>query len=274
MASTSAAATTTKPMDPHNLMELQTTQSHAFRTLIEALKDVLTECVWTFSNTGVKVLAMDPSHQVLCQLRLDADKFDHYHCPEMLRLGINMIHFHKLIKTMTNSDVLVLFVDERDTGRLGIRIENQDKNTVTTYRFAFIDLDDEDVDLPPAHFSSVISISSIDLSKLLRDMHCISESVELKSIGNQLILTCKGEFASQQTIIGGACQPNESDTETEVVQGVFSLKYLALFTKCTTLSQQVEIYIKNDFPLVLALNCASLGVIRLALCPLSAMNSS
>lgn len=268
-----------KPLDPHNLMELQTAQSHAFRTLIEALKDVLAECVWTFSASGVKVLAMDPSHQVLCQLRLDGDKFDRYFCPQTLRLGINMIHFHKLIKTMTNNDTLTLFVDERDMNRLGIRIENAEKNTVTTFRFAFMDLNDEDVDLPPAQFSSVVTLSSLEFCKIVRDSHSIADTVEIKSVGQQMIFSCKGEFASQQTIIGSVAPPNEDGTpaaaeDTEIVQGHFSLKYLSLFTRCTSLSQQVELYIKNDFPIVISLNCASLGVIRLALCPLSSMDNS
>lgn len=267
--------------DPHYLLELRTIQSHAFRILVEALKDILTDCLWTFTESGAKVLAMDPSHQVLCHLRLDASRFEFYHCPRRLRLGINMMHFHKLIKTMTNNDTLCLFVDERDVNMLGVRIENSEKNTVTTYKLHLMDLHEEDCDLPASQFNSVVTMHSTEFQKYIRDMYNIADMIEIRSIGQQLILSCKGDFASQQTVIGdvrsiesteGAIEVADTAPSDEIVQGVFSLKYLAMFTKCTQLSQQVEIYMKNDFPLICRYTVANLGSVSLALVPQASLD--
>jgi len=52
---------------------------------------------------------------------------------------------------------------------------------------------------------------------------------------------------------------------TEIVQGVFELKYLTMFTKCTNLCPSIELYLKNDYPLVLRYMVANLGEIRLVL---------
>ena len=54
-------------------------------------------------------------------------------------------------------------------------------------------------------------------------------------------------------------------TATEIVQGVFELKYLTMFTKCTNLCPSIELYLKNDYPLVLRYMVANLGEIRLVL---------
>ena len=51
------------------------------------------------------------------------------------------------------------------------------------------------------------------------------------------------------------------------IQGVFSLKYLMLFTKCTNLCNQIQMYIKNDYPLIIQYTVASLGYIKLCLAP-------
>jgi proliferating cell nuclear antigen len=51
----------------------------------------------------------------------------------------------------------------------------------------------------------------------------------------------------------------------EVIQGVFSLKYLSIFTKCTNLSSLVEIYLKNSYPIILQYSIASMGTVRLCL---------
>ena len=55
--------------------------------------------------------------------------------------------------------------------------------------------------------------------------------------------------------------------ESHIVQGIFSLKYLVLFTKCTNLCNQIQLYIKNDYPLVIKYAVASLGNIKLCLAP-------
>ena len=53
----------------------------------------------------------------------------------------------------------------------------------------------------------------------------------------------------------------------EIVQGVFSIKHLVLFTKCTNLCSTMELYLKNDYPLIIRYDVSSLGSIRLALAP-------
>ena len=48
--------------------ELQTVQSGAFRILIEALKEILTDANFIFDSSGIKLMAMDSSHTVLVHL--------------------------------------------------------------------------------------------------------------------------------------------------------------------------------------------------------------
>ena len=48
---------------------------------------------------------------------------------------------------------------------------------------------------------------------------------------------------------------------------MISLKYLVLFSKCTNLCNSVELFLKNDFPLITKYNIASLGEIKLCLAP-------
>ena len=55
--------------------------------------------------------------------------------------------------------------------------------------------------------------------------------------------------------------------EKHPIQGIFSLKYLTLFTKCTNLCNQINLYIKNDYPLIIRYAVAQLGTIKLCLAP-------
>ena len=262
---------------------IQTVQASAIRILIEALKEILTEANFEFDKTGIKVITMDSSHTMLVHLKLNSKNFENFHCPEKVIVGIGLMNLYKLIKTLNNNSILTLFLEHNDSNRLGIQIQNTEKNTNTVYKLNIMDLMDNVMKFPPAEFSSVITMASSDFQKICRDMYNLSDIIEIKSVGNKLILSCRGDFAEQETVISSSFEDDNNEetkksksknmkvtienTSTDIIQGIYSLKFLVLFTKCTNLSNSIELYMKNDFPLILKYTCASLGNIKLVLAP-------
>ena len=252
-----------------NCLEIKTIQATSFKILLEALKDLLTDTCIEFDDTGMKIVAMDTSHIVLVHLKLEASKFEYYYCRQKLSVGVNMLYMHKLIKTIHNNDILTLFVDDNDINHLGIKIENSDKNTKSVFKLNLLDLNHHEISIDPTEFNSVITLPSSDFQKICRDMSNISETVEIKNVFNQLIFTCTGDFCSQETILSDNTnqQSGTNADNAEIVQGIFKLKYLVLFTKCTNLCNTIELYLKNDYPLIIKYAVSSLGEIKLAIQP-------
>jgi proliferating cell nuclear antigen len=181
-----------------------------------------------------------------------------------------MLNLFKLVRTLTNNDALSLFIDVDNTNLLGIRIENGEKNSITTYYLNLIEVDETTYQIPPAQFESIITMPSNDFNKICRDMINISDIIEIKSVGNQLIFSCKGEFAQQETIIGEANNGLsfvKSSVDNNIIQGYYNLKHLVLFTKCSNLCNSIEIYMKNNFPIVIKFAVGSIGNLTLALAP-------
>jgi proliferating cell nuclear antigen len=260
-----------KPNANGNLFEIRTVQSGAFRTLIEALKEILTEANLEFDSTGIKIIDVDETHTVLTYLRLHADRFEGFYCPAKFVLGINMIYLFKLIKTLSNNDSLTLFLPASNPNKLGIRAENAEKGTTNTWMMKLFDTNVEDIDLPNTTFTSIIHMPSTDFQKICRDFNALAEILEITSSNSDLIFRCVGDFVDGETIImsnnQGSIEVKRNENSNEIVQGMFELKYLVLFTKCTNLCASTEIYIRNDYPLVLRYMVANLGEIRLLLAP-------
>tara|TARA_B000000475_G_scaffold267502_1_gene258686 strand:- start:565 stop:1122 length:558 start_codon:yes stop_codon:yes gene_type:complete len=179
-----------------------------------------------------------------------------------------------LIKTIGTNDLLNIYIEKDDPNNLGIKITNNEKNVETNYKLSTIDIDVLNVTIPPVNFHTTITMPSSYLQKIIRDMHNISEFIEIRNIEKSLILKCKGDFCSQETILGSEKSHNitisknteeNEDNDQEIIQGVFSLKYLLIFTKCTNLCSSVEIYLKNSYPIILRYSIASLGEIKLCL---------
>ena len=251
------------------ILEIKTIQASTIKSVIDAMKEILMDVNLEFDENGMKIVALDNTHIVLIHLKLHAEKFESYYCMKKLYVGINMLKFHMLIKTIQNGDILSLFIHKNDPNILGITIENNEKNVKTTYKLSMLDIDVINVDIPPADFNTIITMPSTYLQKIIRDMHNLAEYIEIKNIGEKLILSCQGEFCCQETILATETQniqiKNNEKNSQEIIQGVFSLKYLSIFTKCTNLCSTVEIYLKNSYPIIHQNSIASMGSVKLCL---------
>ena len=137
-----------------------------------------------------------------------------------------------------------------------------------TQKLRLIEPDPEELQYPDVTFSSIINLPSADFQKIVRDLSCISEKLEIKSVGNELIFKCSGQFASAEihrAESDGSMGFILKQDSSKIIQGEFSLKNLGYFIKCTNLCQQIEMYLENDLPLVIKYNVASLGSIKLCL---------
>ena len=260
-----------------NVLTIKTVQIAPFRTLMTALKDILLETNITFEPDGMRIINMDKSHTILVHLFLSAQNFEFYECKkEKIIIGVNMFHLFKLINTIENDETLTIYIENSDyvdgiVSYLSLKYENGEIKQCKTQKLRLIEPDPEELQYPDVTFSSIINLPSADFQKIIRDLSCISEKLEIKSVGNELIFKCAGQFASAEihrAESDGSMGFISKQDSSKIIQGEFSLKNLGYFIKCTNLCQQIEVYLENDLPLVVKYNVASLGSIRLCLAQL------
>ena len=179
------------------VLEIKTVQIAPFRTLMTALKDILLETNITFQPDGIRIINMDKSHTTLAHLFLDAEKFEHYYCkyPKII-IGVNMFHLFKLINSIDNDDTLTIYIDEKEyndgvVDQLGLKFENGDIKQCKIQKLKLIEPDEEELELPEVKFSSVINLPSTDFQKIIRDFTYLSERLEIKSAGEELIFKAR-----------------------------------------------------------------------------------
>lgn len=264
-----------------NILTIQSVQISPIRILMTALKDILLETNITFSKEGIKIINMDKSHTILAHVSLEAANFELYECKmDKIIIGVNMFHLFKLINTIDNDDTLTIYIEEADytdgiVQFLGLKFENGDIKQQKIQKLRLIEPDNEELDVPDVKFSSVLNLPSVDFQKIIRDLSCISDKIEIKSIatseGAELIFRCNGGFANaeiRRAESDGSMEFIKKQEVSKIIQGEFSLKNLGYFIKCTNLCSQIEMYLENDLPLVVKYNVASLGAIKLMLAAL------
>jgi proliferating cell nuclear antigen len=265
------------PKTDGNVLTIKTVQIAPFRTLMTALKDILLETNITFEPDGIRIINMDKSHTILAHLYLAAQNFEFYECKkDKIIIGVNMFHLFKLINSIDNDDTLTLYIEGSDyvdgiVSHLALKFENGEIKQCKTQKLRLIEPEPEELQYPDVKFSSIINLPSADFQKIIRDLSCISDKLEIKSVGNELIFKCSGQFASAEihrAESDGSMGFILKQDSSKIIQGEFSLKNLGYFIKCTNLCQQIEVYLENDLPLVVKYDVASLGSIRLCLAQL------
>ena len=256
------------PYTDNYIMYLKTVQASAFCKTIESLKEILNDTNITFDNEGLRIMTMDGLKTSLINVRMYGQNFEEYYCENEILVGVNMANLYKLIKSIENNDMLTLFLTKDEVYTLGITINNPDKNRSTQLKLKLLDLDHKRIEGPSTEFRNVITLPSSDFQRICRDMQNIGDKITIENYGTHIQLVCNGDFADQTTVISGINKDVTNECpESEVVRGTFSLKHLSLFTRCTNLCNTVELYLKNEYPLLVKYGIANLGRIFMALTP-------
>lgn len=236
-------------------MKLKTVQASAFKALFEVLKDVLNDVNIIFDSKGMTILTLDTARVSLIDLHLSAENFEEYECDRSILAGINISNTFKLFKTISNNDTLEISITNRDV--LDIHIKNVEKKTDTKFQLKLLDINDDQIVLPDIKTAAVTTMPSIDFQRACRDMNNLSTEVEITRDPSHFIISCQGDFANQETTI----ECDESGDKT--YSGVYSLKYLNIFTKATGMCSTVQIFQEDDNRfLILKYSVANLGDLR------------
>lgn len=221
------------------------------------------------NSGGIRILRLTEDSTVLIKLHLDAINFEYFKCTEpKISIGVEMARLNSLLKSIKDDDPIILYMDKNDRSVLHIRSlsENKDNSEETDIEFILEDVENKDISLPPTEFQNKITIASDKFNNICKNLTSNSVYVEITSINNEISFRGKGD-GGKVTKIYRDTTTKKRDT-SEVVQGIYELKILLGFSKCNKLCNTIDIYLKNDFPLVLVIAVATLGKLYIFLSPI------
>ena len=236
-------------------MKLVTIQASAFKSTFEVLKDILNDVNIYFRPQGMYIVTLDTARTSLIDIFLAADNFEEYECTqEEIIAGINISNTFKLLKTITNNDVLKIEINSKEY--IDIEISSEAKKTNTKFQLKLLDINENHIEVPDIDMTTITTLPSVDFQRLCRDMSNIGTDIEIRRIGNRIKFRCDGDFANQETSI-------DCLDESPEIMGTYSLKYLNIFTKATSMCASVQIIQEtgNRF-LILKYNVANLGELK------------
>lgn len=179
------------------MLEARLQQAKLLKSLLEAVRELVTECNFECNDTGIALQAMDNSHVALVAMLLRSDGFDPYRCDRNLPLGINLASLSKILKCARNDDILTIKADDNGDV-LSLVFESKGKSSkqkicelvifntrfflyidsdkISEYDLKLMDIDSEHLGIPETSYEAVVSMSSVRFQEICRDLQGLSES--------------------------------------------------------------------------------------------------
>ncbi|CAO3667595.1 unnamed protein product [Rhizopus stolonifer] len=253
------------------MLEARLQQAKLLKSILEAVRELVTNCNLDCNDSGIALQAMDNSHVALVALMLRSDGFDPYQCDRNLPLGINLTNLSKILKCARNDDILTLKAD--DGGDVvNFVFESKDSDKVSSYDLKLLDIDSEHLGIPDTTYDANIQMPSVKFQEIVRDLSTLSDSITITCTKEGIKFSADGEIARGSVTVKASSSVDDEDESTtiELQQSVamsFAVKYLVNFTKATPLSSRVSLNMSADVPLLIDYKLDNIGYVRYYLAP-------
>lgn len=252
------------------MFEAKITQGVILKKIVEAIKELVSDVNIDTTATGISLQAMDSSHVALVSLMLNQEGFELFRWDKPFTLGVSISNLWKVMKLAGPDDSITLKADENPT-HLTIIFENPGNSKKTIFELNLLTLDSENLGIPETTYTSEITMSSSEFTKLCKELSVLSETVTITTTMEYVKFAVEGDVGSGWVKINtttGEISERDDERNSEIlVKLSFALKYLNMFTKAGSLSNEVRLQMAPDTPLVVEYQISTLGSLYYYLAP-------
>ncbi|KAH7123939.1 proliferating cell nuclear antigen [Dendryphion nanum] len=253
------------------MLEARLEQAATFKSVVEAIKDLVQDCNFDCNDSGFALQAMDNSHVALVSMMLKSEAFSPYRCDRNIALGINLGSLTKVLRAAGKDDNLTIKAEDAPDV-VNLVFEAKDVDRISEYDIKLMDIDQEHLGIPETEYAATITLPSSEFQRICRDLSALSESVSIECSKDGVKFTCNGDIGSGSIQLRARTEIDKPDNNieidmTEPVSLTFSLKYLVNFCKASGLSDKVKLCLSNEVPLLVEYGLVSNSYLRFYLAP-------
>ena len=241
------------------IFKCKSNEAYCIKILAELLSNNIKTGCFVLDDTGISLRMMDHHRSILIDLVLNANNFQMYKFnSKKIYLGINLNHFHKMLKSIKKKDSIELFINEDTPTDLGIRVIPKENNRVTTSYIKIQNVQNLDINIPTG-YSKPIIVSSSEYQKLVKEMSSIGTTLKVLSKNYSIEFSCNAGGILKRTVQFGEIDEDDDVTKDTEYEQEFVTDQLCRITKLSGLSTNMQIF--PGKPLLFSSSIGSLGKI-------------
>lgn len=240
------------------------------KKIVESIKDIVNIVNIDASPSGMSFQAMDTSHVALVSLSLRPNGFQDYRADRTIPLGIKLAHLHKVLKCADSSDMITLSCDD-DPQQLTIRFDSQSQEKTSKFNMNLMLQEDEQLQIPETAYSSRITLPSGEFSRIIRELNQLAESVKITTNKKGIVFSVNGDIVNgEMELKANNSSKNDQAIKIDVdepTSNSFSLNFLNMFTRASSLADVVNLFMSENTPLVVEFPIGDYGSLKFYLAP-------
>lgn len=241
-------------MNKKTVLKIKTSQVSALKQVFKILGNIFGDVNMVFSKThdieSIKIMEKAEEHAVLVKVNLNT--FDYFKCdePEII-IGISVDHLCVALKMFNNYDRITLYMNG-DKKSLYIRNSNKNHTSFKTTKIPVFNMNHKNLELCSKIFHDRLIIKS----RTIRKLYKICEKNNLYNhvlVHDQVSFKCSPD----DTTINISYTDDKKNDKNKSIK--IDTENLMIFNECHKLCDKVQMYIDDDYPLVLKIPITYIG---------------
>lgn len=251
--------------DEDKILEIRTSAAAELKKIFEQLSHLFGECNLIFLGNdpedpdadALQINEINAEHDLFVKFNMPASNFSYYRCDtDRIVAGISTLEFHKKLKNIEDKDTIYMYILRSNKDFLHIICEKDKKkgDDDRVIDVQFMDLSRSELVIDEVKFESRISISSNKFMKIIKGMSASSDTLEISSGGKNVTFRVDSES-------GSVCSNHHhfKGDGVSCYHGRYNIKHVLVLAKLEKLCNKIDLYLLNNFPLVIVVEVSEIG---------------
>lgn len=252
------------------LFKCKTGEAYYIKVLAELLTNNIKTGCFEVNDEGITLRMFDHPRKTLVDLYLLSENFSYYRFKKEKKMciGLNLNHFHKMLKSIKKKDSLQLFIDKEYENELGIKTIPKENTRITTSGIKIQNIQSIEIEAPSGYGKPVI-VPSTEFQKMCKDLSSIgSNNIKVVARDFHIEFIADADGILKRKVTFGENEEEDMDEfstdKKNEYKATFSTDQLVRITKLAGLSSTMQIFpASKDLPLLFKSSIGSLGKISI-----------
>jgi proliferating cell nuclear antigen len=202
-------------------MKAKCSNNH-LKAVVESIKPIVDEAVFTATSEGITFRAMDASHVSLLDISWKRDGFLEYECNEEVTFGVRIDELLKLLKRIEKDTQVEISIADGE-----MQITTSEGKRTRNYKLKLLDASKSEAPVPKLSFNTRVTMLYDALVDALKDIDVISSVVEIYTNEAMIKFSGKGDTGDAEVVYWQDENTSiEMFNEAKESKTAYSLEYL------------------------------------------------
>jgi proliferating cell nuclear antigen len=213
------------------------------RDSLDTVSSIINEGTFLVNENGLKLIAMDPASVSMVIFDFLSSAFDSFKVEKEMHMTLNINYLVQILKRATAIDKISMKISDN---KLKLKMQG---NSTRTFSVPLIDEMMKEQKQPSLQFKCKLQIDPEVVKEAVKDASMVSDAVTFEASKDKFSMFTSGDSSDVRMELTKDTPSMVSIECDENSKAKYSLDYLDKMMKADKVSDTLNIYFSNDYPL-------------------------